>query len=133
MKKTLVALAALASVSAFAQTTVTLSGNLDVAGAPSSGTQNGAKGTTFTTGLGTASTSVINLIAVEDLGGGTKVTAKYGLDPRTLVNDGLSSTNMNAAGTANNTGATTNPNTVTVTGLARDEAYVGIESGFGLI
>ena len=133
MKKTLVALAALASVSAFAQTTVTLSGNLDVAGATSSGTQNGAKGTTFTTGLGTASTSVINLIAVEDLGGGTKVTAKYGLDPRTLVNDGLSSTNMNAAGTANNTGATTNPNTVTVTGLARDEAYVGIESGFGSI
>jgi len=135
MKKTLVALAALASVSAFAQTTVTLSGNMDVAGATSSGTQLGAKGTTFTTTLGTASTSVINLIAVEDLGGGTKVTAKYGLDPRTLTNDTYTVTNIPAAGSYATGGSTaySNPQKNTITGLARDEAYIGIEGGFGSI
>jgi len=125
MKKSLVALAALASVSSFAQTSVTLSGNMDVAGVSQSGTQYGAKGSTFTTGAGTASTSVINLIAVEDLGGGMKVTAKYGLDPRSLTNDGLSSTNMLYA--SNLSG----PNAVTVTGLGKDEVFLGIEGDFG--
>jgi len=135
MKKSLVALAALASVSAFAQTTVTLSGNMDVAGATSAGTQLGAKGTTFTTGLGTSSTSVINIIAVEDLGAGTIVTAKYGIDPRTLTNDSLTSTNMSAAGSLTTGGVTgtANPNKVTVTGLARDEAYIGIAGNFGSV
>jgi predicted porin len=125
MKKTLVALAALASVSAFAQTTVTLSGNMDVAGASISGTQYGQKGTSFTTTTGTASTSVINLIAVEDIGGGTTITAKYGLDPRTLTNDSL--------GTTNNAYQTTsyNAQSTTVTGLARDEAFIGIAGSFG--
>ena len=125
MKKSLVALAALASVSAFAQTTVTLSGNMDVAGASISGTQTGQKGTSFTTTTGTSSTSVINLIAVEDLGGGTKVTAKYGLDPRSLTNDSYAVTN-NAYQTTSY-----NPQSNTVTGLARDEAFIGIEGGFG--
>jgi len=125
MKKTLVALAALASVSAFAQTTVTLSGNMDVAGATISGTQTGQKGSSFTTTTGTSSTSVINLIAVEDLGGGRKITAKYGLDPRSLTNDTYAVTN-NAYQTTSY-----NPQGNTVTGLARDEAFIGIEGSFG--
>jgi len=125
MKKTLVALAALASVSAFAQTTVTLSGNMDVAGASITGTQYGQKGTSFTTTTGTSSTSVINLIAVEDIGGGTKITAKYGLDPRSLTNDSYAVTN-NAYQTTSY-----NPQGNTATGLARDEAFIGIEGGFG--
>jgi hypothetical protein len=126
MKKTLVAIAALASVSAFAQTTVTLSGNMDVAGANVTGTMYAAKGKTFSTTVGVSSTSVINLIAVEDLGGGMKVTAKYGLDPRTLTNDGLGVTN-------NITATSSASNTNTPTGLSRDEAFVGIEGSFGFV
>jgi len=129
MKKTLVAMAALASVSAFAQSTVTLSGNLDVAGVNYGGTQTGAKGTTFTTGAGTSSTSVINLIATEDVGGGTTVTAKYGIDPRTLFNDALGVTNNARTDSL----TTTNPQATILTGFSRDEAFIGISGGFGNI
>jgi predicted porin len=126
MKKTLVALAAIASVSAFAQTTVSITGNLDFAGARFGGTMSGNKGTTITTGNGTASTSAINFTATEDIGGGNKITAFYGLDPRTLANDSLSSTNTIGS-------TTTGANAVTVTGLARHEAYVQASGGFGSI
>jgi predicted porin len=124
MKKTLVALAALAATSAFAQSTVTLSGNMDFAGASISGTQTLAKGQTVSTGVGTSSTSVINLIAEETVTGGFKITAKYGLDPRGLSNDSLAVTNG---------GFTTASAVVanTTTGLARDEAFIGISGGFG--
>jgi len=129
MKKSLVALAALASVSAFAQSSVTLSGNMDVAGVNYGGTQTGAKGTSFTTGAGTSSTSVINIIAVEDLGGGIKVTGKYGIDPRTLTDDSLAVTNNPRTDTT----STNNPQATKVTGLSRDEAFIGIEGAFGTI
>jgi predicted porin len=130
MKKTLVALAALASVSAFAQSSVTLSGNMDVAGVNYGGTMSGNKGTSFTTGSGTSSTSVINFIATEDLGGGTSVTAKYGIDPRTLTNDDYAVTvnpRQDVSGTT-----ITQPATIT-TGLARDEAFIGLTSRFGTV
>jgi hypothetical protein len=80
----------------------------------------GAKGTTFATSSVTASTSVINISAVEDIGGGTKVTAWYGLDPRTLSNDAFGVT-VPAAGK------------VTATGLSRDELFVGAAGAFGNI
>jgi len=131
MKKTLVAIAALASVSAFAQSSVTLSGNMDVAGVNYGGTMYGNKGTSFTTGYGTSSTSVINFIAEEDLGGGLKVTAKYGIDPRTLTNDGYGVTNnprLDAAGAT-----TVNAQAAITTGLGRDEAFIGISGGFGAV
>jgi len=131
MKKSLVALAALAATSAFAQSSVTLSGNLDFAYANVGGTQLLAKGTTVSSTVGVASTSVINIRAIEDLGGGMKVTALYGLDPRTLVNDSLGSTNNTAKAVAAD-GKQPAPG-VTVTGLGRDEAFVGIEGGFGNI
>jgi len=124
MKKTLIAIAALAATSAFAQSTVTLSGNIDFAGAQQSGTQLGAKGSTFSTTVGTSSTSVIRLVAVEDLGNGTKVTASYGLDPRTLSNDALSNTGAQAVGS---TGAYGN----VTTGLSRDAVFVGLEGAYG--
>jgi len=126
MKKTLVALAAIASVSAFAQTTVSITGNLDFAGARFGGTMAGAKGTSFTTGNGTASTSSINFTATEDIGGGSKITAFYGLDPRTLANDSLGSTNTIGS-------TTTGANAVTVTGLSRHEVYVQASGDFGSI
>ena len=118
MKKTLVAIAALAATGAFAQ--VSLTGNLDFAGAQITGSMPGAKGTTFATSSVTASTSVINISAVEDIGGGTKVTAWYGLDPRTLSNDAFGVT-VPAAGK------------VTATGLSRDELFVGAAGAFGNI
>jgi predicted porin len=106
MKKTLVALAALAATASFAQSSVTLSGNLDLAyGSATAGTTDGK--TTISTRDITASTSVINIIAVEDLGGGTKATVKYGLDPRKLVRE-------NAA-------------------FASDESFIGLEGAAGNI
>ena len=110
-------------MSAFAQSTVTLTGNLDFAYASITGTQPVSNGKTFTTGNGTSSTSVINFDANEDVGGGTMVKAHYGLDPRTLANDSFGYT-AQAAGTA-----TSN----TVTGLARDEVFVGLAGKFGEI
>jgi len=126
MKKTLVALAAIASVSAFAQTTVSITGNLDFAGARFAGTMGGNKGTTLTTGNGTSSTSAINLTATEDIGGGTTITAFYGIDPRTMANDTTASTNQVGS-------TSTSPNAVTVTGLLRHEAYVQASGDFGTI
>jgi len=107
MKKSLIALAALAATASFAQSSVTLSGVMDFAAATVSGTQSNVKGTTITQNLGQSATSVIRITAVEDLGGGMKATAHYGLDPRALATDA---------------GA-----------LGRDELFVGIEGGFGNI
>ncbi len=121
MKKTLVAIAALAAFGAQAQSSVVLSGNLDFAGSNVSGTQVGSNANTFATTTGTSSTSVIRLTAVEDLGNGMKATVSYGLDPRSLANDSLSYTASGAA-TAQKT---------VVTGLARDAVFVGIEGAFG--
>ena len=103
------ALAALAATASFAQSSVTLSGNLDFAYGNVSGN---AKGNTISTRDVASTTSVINIIAVEDLGGGMKATVKYGLDPRVLAND--------------NTAAASNT-------FGRDELYVGIEGSFGNI
>ena len=96
-----------ATTGAFAQSTVTLSGVMDFAAASVSGTQTNVKGTTVSQTLGQSATSVINITSVEDLGGGMKATAHYGLDPRTLSNDA---------------GA-----------IGRDELFVGVSGGFGNI
>jgi predicted porin len=124
MKKTLIAIAALAATSAFAQSSVVLSGNLDFAASNVSGTQIGSNANTFATTTGTSSTSVIRLTAVEDLGNGTKATVSYGLDPRTLSNDALSNTGAQAVGSS---GAFAN----VTTGLSRDAVFVGIEGKMG--
>jgi predicted porin len=106
-----------------------LSGNIDFASASSTGTQLVNKGKTVSTTVGTSSTSVIKLTAVEDLGGGTKVTGHYGLDPRTLSNDSFGVTNNTGASGA--TAGKTLGNTAT--GLARDELFVGIAGAYGNI
>ncbi len=125
MKKTLIALAALAATASFAQSTATISGNLDFASVNVGGTQAASKGSTITTGFGTASTSVLRFIAVEDLGGGMKATAQYNFDPRSLANDSL--------GVTNNVGTATTQLAATPTGLARDELFIGLSGGFGNI
>jgi len=111
MKKTLVALAALTAVSAFAQ--VTLSGNFDVA-VSKVGFNDPLETTTLqqrrgvTVGsYGTASTSLIAMKAEEDLGGGLKSTAYVEIDPRGTISDG---------------GA-----------FAFHSSYVGLSGGFGAI
>ena len=114
MKKSLIALAALAATASFAQSSVTLSGNLDFAAGNASGTTS-LKGSTVSTRDFASTTSVINIIAVEDLGGGMKATAKYGLDPRVLAND--------------NNYQTDNPTRT----IGRDELFVGLEGSFGNI
>ena len=126
MKKTLIALAVLAvSGAAIAQSTVTISGNLDFAASSTGGTQAASKGSTIATTTGTSTTSVLRFIAVEDLGGGMKATAQYNFDPRTLSNDAT-------ANTLNGTSDT--PKLAnTTTGLSRDELFVGLSGGFGNI
>ncbi len=133
MKKSLVALATLAATGAMAQ--VTISGLVDFANANVGGTQLHAKGSTISTTVGTSATSVIRIGASEDIGGGMKVFAQYNLDPRTLANDSFSVTNNKGTGgavgsTSTTIGATT-AQANTITGLARDEMFVGISGGFG--
>jgi len=91
-----------------------------------SGAQTLATGTTISTTTGVSSTSVINLDAIEDIGGGAKVQVHYGLDPRTLSNDAFGVTNNNtyAAGVV----VTAVPTANTATGLSRDELYISWES-----
>jgi Gram-negative porin len=100
-----------------------LTGNLDFAYASITGTQPVSNAKTITTGIGTSSTSVINIDAIEDLGNGLKGKVHYGLDPRTLSNDSLGYTAQAADKATSNT----------VTGLARDEVYVGLASNYGEI
>jgi len=77
MKKSLVALAALAATSVFAQSSVTLSGDLSFGHLVStSRTTSGISKTTTIAGVDTFNSNRINVIAVEDLGGGLKLTGR---------------------------------------------------------
>jgi len=86
MKKTLVALAALSAVSAFAQTAVTLTGRMDA------GYQSikyfGQSASLFQ--QNGASTSAIKFTATEDLGGGMKAGFFYEIDPLLVSGNGNS-------------------------------------------
>lgn len=130
MKKTLVALAAVAATASFAQSSVVLSGNFDVAGSSSTGTLARAQGTTFSTLMGTSSTTSLKITATEDLGGGMKAMAMYELDPRSLIND---STALTLTGDTATSAAASSSVRSTLTGLSRHEAYVGLSGGFGTI
>ena len=115
MKKTLIAIAALAATSAFAQSSVTLSGNLDFAyGSAKVGTA--AAENTISTRDITSTTSVIKITAVEDLGNGTKATVQYGIDPRKLARD----QSMDAAPDGQKNGQ-----------FASDETFVGMAGAMG--
>jgi len=128
MKKTLIALAAIAATASYAQSSVTLSGNFDFANANKSGTLANIKANTVTMGQGTSSTSTIKITAIEDLGGGLKVTGLYEIDPRTGLEDSLGVTHTANTTTSTNTSASV---ASTVTGLARGETYLGLSGGFG--
>ena len=68
MKKTLVALAALASVSAFAQSTVEIYGTLDVGQVKLSGQQAGLNNTTNTYPVSQSATTLANTFARQGTG-----------------------------------------------------------------
>ena len=130
MKKTLVALAAVSAVSAFAQTAVTLTGRMD-AGYQSINyfgqsvslfQQNGA------------STSAIKFTATEELGGGVKAGFMYEIDPLLISGNGnttlqvapAGATSLLAAGGAANVAQQTN-NATQQSGLTgKGEQYVMI-------
>ena len=86
MKKTLVALAALAATSAFAQSTVTISGVLDV------GVRNTSKVAAGLSKLGVTAgnNNRVSFAVVEDMGGGLKATANAEIrfDPATGTPEG---------------------------------------------
>jgi hypothetical protein len=126
MKKSLVALAALAATSAFAQSSVTLSGLLDFASSSTTGSMYASNGKTVSTTQGTSATSTINIVAIEDLGAGMKVEARYEIDPRTFANDSTAVTNNITAGNTDQAANTT-------TGLLRHQTYIGLSGGFGTI
>jgi predicted porin len=104
------ALATLAAAgTSFAQSSVTISGLLDVSAAKVGGdgltvSQNGI----FVNASRGSATSAINFNIVEDLGGGLRAQAFYAIDPRLNINDPAS-------------------------GIGRHEAFVGLTGGFGQI
>jgi len=114
MKKSLIALAALAASAAFAQSTVTISGVVDFAYGSASGSalNNATEMQTVSQSVYTSSTSAINFNIVEDLGGGLRASARYAIDPRAW---------------SNGTGVSTNG------ALNRHESFVGLSGGFGQI
>jgi len=112
MKKSLVALAALAATSAFAQSSVTLSGLLD-AGYQSIDYKGGKSAGITNNG---SATSTIQLSGSEDLGGGLKANFKLNSDINPTTSQG-------------NTGSTV----PTAGSWLNSEQRIGLSGGFGAI
>jgi predicted porin len=96
MKKTLIAIAALAATSAFAQSSVTLSGTVDT----SVVNVNRIAGAASTSGTSLADsqsgTSALIFSGAEDLGGGTKANFLYEFNFSTVQTGSIASANDNA-------------------------------------
>jgi predicted porin len=122
MKKTLVALAALAAASAFAQSTVGIKGTFDVSLANQNTTYGGGA-TRSSTGLlnSQTSTSNITFFGTEDLGGGLKANF--------LLEQDFNATSKTDAA---NLGAASNT-TIGNKAVLGGEAYVGVAGSFGEI
>jgi len=119
MKKTLVAIAALASVSAFAQSSVSITGLVDTAYA-----RIDYKGNPVTFSAlpnGSATTNFTFLIS-EDLGGGLKADARWEIDPD------LTQTVGKTSGTSS-TGTTSNVTSF----LGNGYSFLGLSGGFGAV
>jgi len=99
----------LAATASFAQSTVTISGIVDIAygSASGNGTTANTKKDTVNASIGSA-TSAINFNIVEDLGGGLKAQGFYAIDPRAIIDSPTAA-------------------------FGRHEAYVGLSGGFGNI
>jgi predicted porin len=124
MKKSLIALAALAAVTAAsAQSTVTVRGNIDVG--LTAANVNGTKTTSMTSGL--ASTSKLIIEGTEDLGGGMKA--------RFYTETGLLATTHLGTSVTSSTASTTTYVSAeqSSTMIGSRGIYVGLVGGFGEI
>jgi len=125
MKKTLVAIAALASVSAFAQSSVTLSGNMD-AGYQSLNYKGGKSAGITNNG---SSTSTLGFSGEEALGGGMAAIFKLNTD--------YNVTSTQADGGSTGTASVISSSTNSVVGTAgtwlNSEKFIGLKGGFGQI
>ncbi len=99
MKKTLVAIAALAATASFAQSSVTISGIMDLGVVYNSNVAPGAAKLS----LGAANNNRIIFSGVEDLGGGMAATfaAQMRFSPTAGTNEGGSANNVNSANYSN--------------------------------
>lgn len=141
MKKTLIALAALAASASFAQSSVTIDGIMDV-GAQSIN----YKGTTVSDiGSNGSSTSAINFRGVEDLGGGLKAEFRVETNWNLVSNNGNTGTASSlivtpttvATGTGTNTTTVNSVNTSSLNAtngtFANGELRIGLSGGFGRV
>jgi predicted porin len=112
MKKTLVAIAAMSAISAFAQSSVTISGTLDPSVANSNTTfGNGTSVSRSFVRNNSQGTSQVTFTGVEDLGGGLKATFRYEAD----FNASIQAGSGNALGDGGG------------------DIFAGLEGGFGAI
>jgi predicted porin len=118
MKKTLVALAALAATASFAQSTVGITGTLDIGFANAN--TNGSTVTNNVSGNHT-STSAVKFIGTEDLGGGMKARFNLEINP-----------NLASSSTLNTAGNTSTGAYQAYTGTPfNGEQWVALGGGFG--
>lgn len=133
MKKSLIALAALAATSAFAQSSVTLSGTLDVGAVYSSATAPGAS----KLGLGAGNNNRLIFSGVEDLGGGLAATfaAQMRFDPTSGTNERGSTGYVSTSTTGRDANGTLLAGTGLNFGrpLFQGESRVGLRGAFGSI
>ncbi len=124
MKKSLVALAALAATGAFAQSTVTISGNIDM----SYVSAKTAAGTNFSgIASGATSTSKIIFSGSEDLGGGLSAIFRAN---STIVGDRGNTFQRNANPNLG-TGAAATAATNQGLAFGDRDLYIGLKGGFG--
>jgi predicted porin len=130
MKKTLIAIAALAATSAFAQSSVTISGSVE-AGLVSFDMK-GQK--VMGVGFNMSSTSGLNFAGTTDLGGGLKANWKLGTDINPTSSSGNAGTTANTVGAAGTAGATATGLTNGTAGrFGGAESFLNLQGGFGKI
>jgi len=124
MKKSLVALAALAATASFAQSTVTITGVVDAGYFAT--TQPGDYKTNFI-GQNGARTTAFKFTGTEDLGGGQQAVFMMEVDPTIIDGAGNSSGLGSVQGTTGYAGTTATSTALRPSGLVgKGESYVGL-------
>ncbi len=130
MKKTLVALAALAATGAFAQSTVSIQGIMDA------GIQSGKSyGQSYSLiGQSAARTTSIRFHGTEDMGKGLKANFRFEVQPSVIAGDGNGFNNTigsAAAAVTNGTTQTTGQASAQSGLVGKGYSFVGVSGGFG--
>jgi predicted porin len=136
MKKSLIALAALAATASFAQSSVTISGLVDIGygqvNAPgNNATPRGQTGDISRAAMNGSATTAIIISGTEDLGGGMRALFRYELNPDFVGGSGLTggaggqAAGFNAQGASGNTD---NNGAVTLGNGANGYNFVGIQT-----